>query len=384
VKLPKLAKEPRLAVVDLFGIFSKLGMFVVLNVPKTVRQTTAAGTSDFLLLRSPVRKLDLVREQDTTGHDMNKSKLGFNGTDTLLGDGADRLFPDNLDPEKVVGVTLETLVPICRDLVLPVRLRDGGPFIVRVEATECRGVVQTENRAILDILRFRQVVPSKGSIDGLTIGAEGLGLVLEKPNVVVVFVRVESNLLLLAASGVHERMRVQVTTLGIDVTNGNAAAHHDISGDILGGLAVESSLEFGAHEAVAFAGVSQAHKVDGKHGKVKGGGNDNEAEDAGHEVLGQETNGDVLVVPKQNPELDQSQGTNPGDGEETNPLDTGSDTETEASHGEPEPPSDTECLGGAEFVLVGEAVEGQGSEGGRGDKGRVEENQTGLSEKAIF
>lgn len=94
--------------------------------------------------------------------------------------------------------------------------------------------------------------------------------------------------------------------------------------------------------------------------------------------------GDVLVVTEENPELDKGQGANPSNGEETNPLDASSNTETETSHGEPEPPSNTESLGGAKLVLVGEAREGERGEGGSSNKGRIEEDQTGLSEETVF
>lgn len=384
LELPELAKESRLAVVDLLGIVTKHGVLVVLNVPDTVGETATASASNLLLLRRPLRKLDLVREENAAGHDVHKSELGLNGADALLGNGVERLLLDNLDAEEVVGVTFEALVTVGGDLVLPVSLGDGRANVVGVEAAESRLVEQAKHGAVLDVLGLRQVVPSVGSVDGLAVNTEGLGLVLEKPDVVLVLVRVQSNLLLLATGRVHEGVRVQVSALGVDVTNGYTATHEDIGGHVFGGLVIERSLELGAHEAIAVARVGQAQKVDGKHGEVEGDGNDNEAEDSGHEVLGPETNRDVLVVAEQDPELDKGQGANPGNGEEANPLDAGSDAKTKTSHGEPEPPGNAKGLGGAELVLVREAVEGERGEGGSGDEGRVEEDQSCLGEKTVF
>ena len=97
--------------------------------------------------------------------------------------------------------------------------------------------------------------------------------------------RVEGDLLLLATSGVHQRVGVQVSSLRVDVADGHSAAQNDVGGDILHLLGVEGSLELGAHKAVALAGVDEADEVDGKHGKIEGHGDHNEGEDAGHEVL---------------------------------------------------------------------------------------------------
>ena len=92
----------------------------------------------------------------------------------------------------------------------------------------------------------------------------------------------------------------------------------------------------------------------------------------------------VLVIAKQNPELDQGQETNPGNGKQTNPLDADSRSQTEAGHGEPEPPGGREGLGGAELVLVGEGGEGKCGKGSGDHQGRVEEDQPHLRQEAIL
>ena len=87
-------------------------------------------------------------------------------------------------------------------------------------------------------------VPGASAVDRLSVYAEGLSLVLQEPDVVVILVRVECDLLLLASSGVHEGVRVNVAALGVDVANRYAATKDDIGGHILHSLGVGGCLEF--------------------------------------------------------------------------------------------------------------------------------------------
>lgn len=384
VQLPELAEETRVSVVDLFGILPELGMLVVLDVPQAVGHATLAGAGNFLLLRGPIRKLDLVGEESATSHDVNEAELGLNSANTLLGDGALGLFLDDLDTEEIVGITIEPFITIRGNLVLPLSLADRGTNIVRVQTAVGRLVVQSDSSAVLEVRKLSEAVPGVGSVDGKSVNIEGLSLVLEQPNVVLVLVRVESDLLLLTSSGVHQSVRVKISSLSVDVADGNTATKENIGGNILHALAVESSLELGAHETISLTRVGEAEEVDSEHGHVEGDGNDDETEDASHEVLGPKAESDVLVVSEQNPQLNQSQSSDPGDGEETNPFDTSSNTQSETTHGQPEPPSGREGLGGANFMLVREAREGEGGESGSGDERRIEKDQSSLSEETVF
>lgn len=282
VKLPDLAEEARLTVVGLLSVGTKLGTGVVLDVPQAVGKRAAASASNFLLLGRPLRELDLVGEEHAASHNVDKTELGFDDTQTLLGNGVLGLLSDNFDTEVIVGITIKALEAIGGNLVLPFLLGDRGANIVRVKATVGVLVVQTEDSAVLNVLRLGQGVPSVGSVDRLAVNTEWLSLVLENPDVVFVLVGVESDLLLLATGGIHQGVGVKVTPLGVDVTNRDLAAHHDIGGDILHLLAVEGGLELGAHEAIALAGVDETHKVDGEHGQVDRRRDDNEREGASH------------------------------------------------------------------------------------------------------
>jgi hypothetical protein len=201
------------------------------------------------------------------------------------------------------------------------------------------------------------------------------------------------------------------------MADGDSASHDDIGGNISHALAVKSSLELGAHESVTLTRVGQAEEVNGEHGEIEGGGDNDEAEDSGHEVLEKKTlrarvglvnvpvpisismpigvskkverarntyNRDILAVAEEDPQLQKSQRSDPGNGKQANPFDACGDAQAKARHGKPEPPAELESLVGSLFVLVGEAGEGHGSEGSGENQGRVQENQTSLSQKAVF
>lgn len=289
VKLPELAKEARSSVVDLLNIALQLRVSVALDVPQAVRESTTASASHLLLLGSPIGELDLVGEENTASHDMDETELGLNGSEAGLGESTLGLLLDNLDTEEIVGITIETLIAIGRDLVLPVGLGDRGTDIVGVKAAMGRAVVESENSTVLDVLWLGKSVPGIGTVDRLAIDTEGLSLVLQEPDVVVVLVRIQSDLLLLAAGRVHERVRVKVTALGVNVTDGDTAAHDDIGGDVLHSLVVEGSLELGAHETISVTGVLEGDEVDGEHGHIEGQRDDDQGKDTSHEVLSPKT-----------------------------------------------------------------------------------------------
>ena len=401
LELPEFAKEAGVSVIDFLNITLQLGMRVALNIPQTVGQSASTSASHFLLLRSPIRKLDFVREQDTASHDMDKTELAFNGSETLLGDRTSSLLLNNLDSEKIVGITLKSFVTIGGNFVLPVSLSDRGADVMRMQAAVGWAVVKTNNGTVLDVNRLRKGIPGLGTVDGLAVNSKGLGLVFKKPDIVVILVRVQCNLLLLAASRVHKRVRVQIATLGIDMADSDTAAHHDVGGNVLHSLVVEGGLELGAHKAVTISRVLEADKMDGEHGHVESHGDDDKAEYPSHEVLGEQTlyvcelelnrhsrkgayHGHILVVAQKNPELDESEGANPSNGKESNPLDAHGDTQTETCKDKPKPPAQLESFGRTKLVLIGKARKGKDSESGCSNKRRIKENEASLCEKTVF
>jgi len=101
-------------------------------------------------------------------------------------------------------------------------------------------------------------------------------------------VGVESDLLLLAASWVHQVVRVQVASLSIMMSYADSTSKCYIHWDILHSLRVESSLEFGAHEPVSVSRVDEADEVDPKHGHIERDRDYDEAENSGNEMLGKQ------------------------------------------------------------------------------------------------
>ena len=84
-------------------------------------------------------------------------------------------------------------------------------------------------------------------------------------------------------------MRVQVSTLGVVMSDTDSAPKGNIDWYILHGLRVESGLELGAHESITITWVDQAEEMNTEHSHIKSDRDNNEAEDSGHQVLGKKT-----------------------------------------------------------------------------------------------
>lgn len=176
-------------------------MIVGLDVPDTVGQSTAFGTGDFLLLKAPVRQFDLVGKQHTAGHDMNQLELGLNGPQPRLGLGSIRHGFDNLNPKEVVGIAFEALVAISGHFVLPFCLGNGWTHVMRMEASMGREMVEFDSVPVLDVRG--SVAPCLRASDRNIFRCDRLSRVLQEPDIVVVFVWVQGNLLLVAAARIH-------------------------------------------------------------------------------------------------------------------------------------------------------------------------------------
>lgn len=178
LQLPELAKEARIAVVDLFSVFLELRVIVGLNVPDAVWEGASFSASDFLLLETPFRKFDLVGEEDAASHDVDKLELGLNGAQPLLCNSTVRQVLDNLNLEKIVGVSIETFVAVSGNLILPVSLGDGWAVVVRVNAAVGCDMVELEDGAVVDE-GWIEVVPGERALDLGSGSVQRLSLVLE-------------------------------------------------------------------------------------------------------------------------------------------------------------------------------------------------------------
>lgn len=126
---------------------------------------------------------------------------------------------------------------------------------MRMKAAIGGHVVKLDGISILNEVWWVGRIPGMRAIDWLTVHVKRLRHVLKEPQVVLVLVWVESDLLLLTPGGVHKIVRVQVTSLSVVVSNGDSAAKYNIDWNILHGFGVESGLEFGAHESISITRV---------------------------------------------------------------------------------------------------------------------------------
>ncbi len=82
---------------------------------------------------------------------------------------------------------------------------------------------------------------------------------------------------------------MEITAVGIVMSDTDSAAHDHVNGYVLHGFRIQSSLELRRHEAITVAWVDKAEEVNAKQSRVEGDGNDDKAEEAGKEVLEPQT-----------------------------------------------------------------------------------------------
>lgn len=160
-------------------------------------------------------------------------------------------------------------------------------------AMRCK-MVQLDYRTIIKHCRV-EIVPSIRSCDR-SVQTFGLRLILEQPDVVLILVGVQSNLLLFAASRIHVVMRMQVATLSVVVPDADTAAQCNIDWDILHAFRVQRSLKLRRHESVSIARINETDEVYGKHGHVECHWNDDETERSGQKVLEPEPLQTISIV----------------------------------------------------------------------------------------
>jgi hypothetical protein len=180
-------------------------MHVAFDVPDAVGKSATTSACHLLLLETPVGQFNLVRKKHTASHDVHEPELRLNGADALLGFCSVGVGLDNLNLKHVVCIAFESLVTISRDFILPIGLCDGGADIVGVQAAIGGEMVELDDRTIFN-KDGTHLVPGLGARE---VGAivvfwhDWQGLIFHDPDVVLVLVGVQSDLLLLAATRVH-------------------------------------------------------------------------------------------------------------------------------------------------------------------------------------
>ena len=173
---------------------------------------------------------------------------------------------------------------------------------------------------------------------------------------------------------------MQISALGVDVTDGDLGANGNVREGIGHTSAAESMLELGAHETVALAGIAEDEEVNAKHGHVEDHGDKDETERAGSEVPNEQSRRNTEVT-EQRPELFEGTETDGGDSEQTDPFAANHRAEGKTGHGEPDPPGFGERL---VMVFIAECGPCESGERGEEDERRVEENVAGLGDHAVF
>ena len=87
-------------------------MLVLLNVPDTVWKGPTLSAGDFLLLETPFRELNLVREKRAASHSMDEPKFRLNGPQSLFGNSAFGEVGNDFNPKYIVGITSKSLMTI--------------------------------------------------------------------------------------------------------------------------------------------------------------------------------------------------------------------------------------------------------------------------------
>ena len=164
----------------------------------------------------------------------------------------------------------------------------------------------------------------------------------------------------------------------------DSRAESNIGRYIRHALGVERRLKFRRHEAITITRVDQADEVDSKHGHVEGHGDDDETEDPCKEMFEPDPDSDVACIAQENPELQCSQTANPGNREESNPLDRNRSAETNTSSREPEPPRRPESIRRPKLILIDEGSPAERRHGREDDQRAIQQNQATLRNKPIL
>lgn len=150
VEFPELPEEARVTVVHTFSILTELRVVILFNIPDAVGKGAALCAGDFLLLITPVRKFDFVREKNATSHSVDKLEFGLDGAETFLCFRALGEVFNNFNAEDIVRVTFKTLVSISRNLILPFCLCNRRPDIMRMQTPIGRSMVQPNQGSIFN------------------------------------------------------------------------------------------------------------------------------------------------------------------------------------------------------------------------------------------
>lgn len=259
-----------------------------LNKPKRVRLHSVLVTRHLLLLVPPLRQLDLVGEQITPLQRMLQPKQRPQRSHPLPTLLVPLIALINLHNPIIIGVPNEVLQPVARHLVLEIHIRHWRAEIVRVQVPLGRDVPKPNARSTRQI-REIPVLPVEPWVS-LRSRVE------DRPVVVMIPMRVQRDLLLLASGGIVVRVRVEVAALRVIMPDRHLRPDSDIRKGIGHTAASERVLELGRHEAVAVARIAEDGKVDAEHGHVDEERDRDEADSTRDKVAHPDPRGDPEVA----------------------------------------------------------------------------------------
>ena len=163
-------------------------MLTRLNKPQRIILYRILITRHLLLLKAPLRQLDLVRKEIAPLQRMPQPKLRPQRPHPLLALLVPPIPLGNLDDPVIVRISNEALESIRRDLVLEIHLGHRRAVVVRVQVLLRRGVPE------LDALSVREV--NQRVLFVVLGGVPIRRRVQQDPVVIVVSVRVQRDLLL--------------------------------------------------------------------------------------------------------------------------------------------------------------------------------------------
>lgn len=195
-------------------------MRVRFDHPQRVRPNRVLVARHLLLLKAPLRQLDLVREEVAPRERVPEPELGSDRAQAL---GRLRVLAVavlNLDEPVVVHVAREALHAVPGDLVLEIDVADRRAQLVRVQVLVRRDVLELDAHVRRDVVQRLDLV--------VEVRVALRGGVYDEPVVVRVAVRVERDLLLLGSSRVRVVVRVEVAALGVNMTEGDRGAKGNV------------------------------------------------------------------------------------------------------------------------------------------------------------
>lgn len=363
-------------------------MGVGLDVPERVGHGGILVARNLLLSKTPIWQSDLVGEEIASGQSVSQAEVSAQRTNSSRRETVGLVTLYNLDMEVVVGITAKALKAICSHFILVVAFGDGRTVcVVTVKTLVGSGVDETNLDAVCevadgvlveacDLVLRSQRVTLVVQLGGGIFGSWSFD---NDPDIVVVQVRVEGDLLLLTSSRVGGLVGVQVATLSVEMLDCDGRAESDVRKSVGHSVSVKGVLEGAAHEGVAFTAAPKKAEMDGESAEVDKKGQADETNGTSRKVANDSAHW-LSDISEMLPELSNDRDADGCNSQETDPFGACNGTQAETCERKKSPPCWRER---STFLLVAKGnpeVDGECSEE---DKDRVEQDESALCGESI-